>query len=132
MTATADERTFSYSNYVSDDGNTYAVRADNAWAITDTATSGGAAANVGATYGRDTRHRHKRYGVFKSPAYRSFRGVFFTAAKFEAATIGSTTVTRYVPGLEDTVTFTLVALVAEKRGATARSSAALAQDTAAA
>ena len=132
MTATADERTFTYVNYVSDDGNTYAMRADNKWAITDTATSGGVAATVGYGYGRDSRKRHRRYGIFKSPTYHTFKGTFFTAAKFAAAVVGTTTETRYVTGLQDTVTFTLTAKVAEKIGAAARSAPTLVQDTAAA
>jgi hypothetical protein len=132
MTDNAQERTYNYYNYVSDDGNTYAVRADAAWGTTDSATSGGAAATAGNGYGKDSRRRHKRYGIFTSPAYRSFKGVFFTAAAFAAATLNTTTVTRYVPGLEDTVTFTLRTKVAEKlsRGSLARTS--LGQDAAAA
>lgn len=132
MTATADERTFGYYDYVSADGNTYAVRADHAWGTTDSATSGGSAVTVGATYGRDSRRRHKRYGIFKSPAFRSFKGVFFTSAAYDAAVLGTATVTRFVAGLEDAVTFTLHAKVDEKLGAVSPGSTSLGQDSAAA
>lgn len=113
MAVTTSARLFNYFNYVSDDGSTYNMRADQAWG--QLAASGGVAASAPRAYGRASRRRAPRKFIYRdASSFRTFTGVVFTAAAFTAGTIGSSTITRQLPGASTLVTFTLIKKVPEK------------------
>jgi hypothetical protein len=109
----ADQLNFGYFAYESDDGTTYALRANAAWGAN--ALSGGAALAGGEPgYGRSSLNRHPRRATFQDPTtYRTFSGPVFTAAAFSALGSGDT-VDVHVPGLTATVTYNFVSKSAEK------------------
>lgn len=111
----ADQLNFGYSQYVSDDGNTYCVRSDAEWIAN--ADSGGAACTGQPGYGRSTRRRALRYAIYQDIAdtFRSFKRPVFTPTAAAALTVGTSTVSVHVPGETAAVTYTLTDLVPEKR-----------------
>lgn len=106
-------RNFNYFTYASDDGRSYNIKADQAWG--QLAASGGTAAGNNAFYGRPTRRRRPRMAFFRDPAdFRTFRGIVFTIAAYNAIAIASTTITRFYPGTQTGVVFTCYAKTAER------------------
>ena len=103
----AVQRNWNYFAYASDDGTTYSLRADQDWG--NNATSGGVVAAGQPPYGRATTRRSPRRLLFRDPAtFRTFSGPAFTAAAYNAAVVGTTTVAVPVPGNAAPVTYTLV------------------------
>jgi hypothetical protein len=103
-----------YSDYVSDDGNTYSMRTLSFWAAL--AASGGTTTSTHPLYGKQTRRRHPRKFVFIDAAVagRSITLPVFTTAAYNAGVIGTTTITRGIRGEAAAVTFTLDGKIAEK------------------
>lgn len=102
---TTAARNFNYFTYASDDGRNYNIKADQAWG--QLAASGGTAAGANAAYGRPTRRRRPRTATFRDgTSFRTFRGIAFTTAAYNAIAIASTTVSRQYPGTQTVVTFT--------------------------
>lgn len=113
MAVTTSARNFNYFSYVSDDGTTYNLKGDAVWGAA--AASGGAAAGAHPAYGRASRRRAPRKAIFRDPtSFRTFTGTIYTAAAFTAINIGSTTVTRQLPGASTGVVFTCIKKIAEK------------------
>lgn len=113
----ADQRNFAYSDYLSDNGTHFCVKADAAW-IAD-AQSGGAACTTGVSYGPDTSARAKRSATFTdATTFRTVKGPVFTPTAFLALVIGTNTRAIHVPGETATVSYTLTHVTGEKRGAT--------------
>jgi hypothetical protein len=109
----ADQRNFDYSAYLSDDGTTYALKADAAW-IADS-HSGSASAAGHPPYGRKTTRRSPRMAIFRDPTtFRTVTGPVFTPTAYAALVVGTTTRAIHVPGETATVTYTLVKLVPER------------------
>lgn len=103
----AVQRNWNYFQYHSDDGTTYALRADQDWG--NDAASGGALAAGQPAYGRATRRRTPRRLIFRDPTtFRTFSGPAFTAAAYAAATVGTTTHSVSVPGNVAAIVYTLV------------------------
>jgi hypothetical protein len=112
MAVVAQERNYNYYTYVSDDGNTYTVRTSQFWGAL--AASGLAASAGHPIMGRATKRRHPRYAVYQdNTSFRTFRGPVGTAAAFAALSVGSSTVTVPVAGLETGVVYTLKKKIAE-------------------
>lgn len=109
----ADQRNFGYSQYVSDDGTTYCLKADaNMIALSGL---GGAACSGNPAYGRATTRRSPRKAIYVDPAtFRTLTTPVFTASDYAALTVGTSTVAVHVPGETATVTYTLKKKVAER------------------
>jgi hypothetical protein len=109
----ADQRNFGYSQYVSDDGNTYCVKADAEWiANTD---SGGAACTGQAPMGPQSSRRKRRLAVYlDGTTFRTVTEPVFTPTAYAALTVGTSTLAIHVPGETATVTYTLKSKIAEK------------------
>lgn len=109
----ADQRNFGYSQYLSDDGNTYCMKADATWiALGD---SGGAACTTQANYGRRTNRRKPRLAIYVDPTtFRTVTEPVFTPTAYAALTVGSSAVAIHVPGETATVSYTLKSKVGEK------------------
>jgi hypothetical protein len=105
---------FAYSDYVSDDGNTYSLRTLSFWAAL--ALSGGTTTSTHPQYGAQTKRRHVRKFVFIDAAVpgRKVTLPVFTIAAYNAGAIGTSTITRGVRGEAAAVTFTLDQKVPEK------------------
>lgn len=113
----ADQRNYDYSDYLSDDGTHYCVKADAAW-IADS-NSGGASCTTAIAYGRDTTRRHKRAVIHRdATTFRTVKGPVFTPTAYAA--LSATPVSRsiHVPGETATVTYAQDALIPEKLGRT--------------
>lgn len=109
----ADQRNFDFSAYLSDDGTTYALKADAAW-IAD-AASGSATAAGHPAYGRESRRRAPRKAVYRDgTTFRTNTVPVFTPTAYAALSVGSSTRSLHVPGLTATVTYTLVKKIPEK------------------
>jgi hypothetical protein len=114
----ADQRNFGYSDYLSDDGSHYCVKADAAW-IADS-QSGGATCTTARAYGRDTSRRHKRAAIFRDvTTFRTVKGPVFTPTAYAALVATPGTRAIHVPGETATVSYTQDSLIAEKLGRTA-------------
>lgn len=105
---------YAYSDYVSDDGNTYAVRSLSWWAAL--ALSGGTATSGHPLYGHQTKRRHPRKFVFVDSAVagRKVTLPVFTAAAYAAGVIGTSTISRGIRGEAAAVVFTLDQKLPEK------------------
>lgn len=105
---------FAYSDYVSDDGNTYSLRTLSFWAVL--ALSGGTATSTRPFYGRETKRRRPRKFIFVDTAVpgRKVTLPVFTAAAYAAGIIGTSTVSRGIRGEAAAVVFTLDQKVGEK------------------
>lgn len=107
---------FVYSDYVSDDGNTYSIRTDAAWAAD--AASGCTTTSAARFYGKDTGRRHRRYAIFvdNTGNGRKRRLPVCTAAAFTAlaAVIGTQTLTVPEPGTATASTYLLASISGEK------------------
>lgn len=102
----ADQRNFNYSAYVSDDGNTYALKADQAWISNTDSGSASPAGHPG--YGRKTRNRQPRTATYRDPTtFRTVTEPVFTPTAYAALTVGTSTLAVHVPGETATVTYTL-------------------------
>ena len=107
---------FAYSDYVSNDGNTYSIRTDAAWAAN--ANSGCTTTSSARRYGADTGRRHRRYAIFADNTGngRTRRLPVCTPTAFStlAGVIGTQTLTVSEPGSATASTYTLAAVVEEK------------------
>jgi hypothetical protein len=107
---------FAYSDYVSDDGNTYSIRTDAAWAAN--AISGCTTTSAARRYGRDTSQRHRRMALFvdNTGNGRKRKLPVCTAAAFTTLTgaIGTQTLTVSEPGSATASTYTLAKTFSEK------------------
>lgn len=112
MAGAADN--FAYSDYVSDDGNTYALRALSTWAAS--ATSGGTSTSAHTLYGRESKRRSVRKFRFVDAAVpgRFVTLPVFTATAYAAGVVGTTTFARSVRGVATAVTFTLDKKIPER------------------
>jgi hypothetical protein len=107
------QRNFNYSAYLSDDGTTYALKADQDWI--NAAASGAASPSGHPAYGRATRRRHPRYAVYRdATTFRTFKAPVFTPTAYAALTPGTSTITLNVPGLATGVSYQLVSRIAEQ------------------
>lgn len=103
----AVQRNWNYSPYISDDGTTYSLRADQDW-ISNPTSGGGLAAGEPA-YGRATRRRQPRRLIFRDQAtFRTFSGPAFTPTAYDAAVVGTTVVGVSIPGNVASVNYVLV------------------------
>ncbi|HLZ25661.1 MAG TPA: hypothetical protein VKQ30_26345 [Ktedonobacterales bacterium] len=113
MSVTTSARLFNYFLYNSDDGSTYNLKSDQAWG--QAAASGGAAATATRSYGRASRRRAPRKVVFRDAgSFRTFTAPVFTTAAYNALVIGTTTLTRFLPGASTGVTYTCIKKIPEK------------------
>jgi hypothetical protein len=105
---------FSYSTYVSGDGNSYSMRSITAWATA--AVSGGTATSAFPLYGKSTRRRKPRLARFRVAAEpgRILNLPVFTPTAFAALVIGTTTFARGIRGEAAAVTFTLSKTIGEQ------------------
>ncbi len=109
----ADQRNFGYSQYVSDDGTTYCLKADAN--MIGTSGLGGAACSGNPAYGRATNRRAPRKAIYvDGTTFRTVTTPVFTATAYAALTVGSSTLAIHVPGETATVTYTLKKKVAER------------------
>ena len=110
----ASQRNFNYSDYESDDGTTYCLKA-SAEAIAETETGAVSPCTSGIAYGRATKRRAPRFGIYRDPTtFRTVRYPFFTPTDYAAATVGTDTSSVFVPGLATAVIYTLVKKVPER------------------
>jgi hypothetical protein len=113
MSVSTAGRNFNYFSYASDDGTTYNLKGDAVWGAAG--ASGGTAAGAHPAYGRASRRRAPRKAIFRDPgSFRTFTGTVYTSTAYNALSIGSSTVSRQLPGAQTAVTFTLIKKVAEK------------------
>lgn len=105
---------FVYSDYVSDDGNTYSLRTLSTWAAA--AASGGTSTSTHPLYGRETKRRSVRKFRFSDAAVagRFVTLPVFTATAYGAGVVGTTTFARGVRGEAAAVTFTLDKKIPER------------------
>src|SRR3569623_964853 len=88
------QKNFGYAVYESDDGNSYALKADLAWI--GTSGSGATAVTTEPGYGAKSRNRQPRMVTFRDPSTsRIVRYPVFTAAAFAA--LQATPITYSVP-----------------------------------
>lgn len=120
----AAEDNFGYSDYVSDDGNTYSMRSLAWWAALP--ASGGTASSNHPLYGRQTTRRHPRKVKFADLAApgRYLTLPVFTAAAWNAIVPGTTTVNRSVRGEAAARAYTAVKKIPEAQPAHVITSAA--------
>lgn len=112
MAGAADN--FVYSDYVSDDGNTYSVRTISTWA--SLALSGGTSTSAHTQYGRESKRRSVRKFRFVDATVpgRFVTLPVFTPTAYAAGTVGTSTMTRSVRGVATAVTFTLDKKIPER------------------
>src|SRR5689334_15868160 len=109
----AVQRNWNYFTYVSDNGNNYAVRADQDWG--NNVLFGGAAAGGNQAYGAQTTRRSPRRAIFRDPTtFRTVSGPVFTAAAYAALVVGTTTYDVALPGNAGTTAYTLVKKTPER------------------
>jgi len=109
----ADQRNFGYSQYVSDDGTTYCLKADSN--MIATSGLGGAACTGQPAYGRATNRRAPRKAIYiDGTTFRTVTTPVFTATDYAALTVGTDTLSIHVPGETAAVTYTLKKKVPEK------------------
>lgn len=109
----ADQRNFDYSQYASDDGTTYCLKADAN--MIATSGLGGTACTGQPAYGRATTRRSPRKAIYRDPTtFRTLTTPVFTASDYAALTVGTSTVSVHVPGNTAAVTYTLVKKVPER------------------
>jgi hypothetical protein len=103
-----------YSDYVSDDGNTYSLRTISTWAAA--ALSGGTSTSTHPLYGRESRRRAPRKFRFVDASVpgRFVTLPVFTPTAYAAGVIGTSTFARGVRGEAAAVTFTLDQKIGEK------------------
>jgi hypothetical protein len=88
------QKNFGYSVYVSDDGNSYALKADAGWIATS--GSGSATVTTEAGYGAKSRNRQPRMVTFRDPSTsRIVRYPVFTPTAYAA--LQTTPITYSVP-----------------------------------
>ncbi len=110
----ADQRNFAYSDYASDDGTTYCLKAD-ANAIANADLGGVAPCTSGTPYGSATVRRSPRKAIYRDPTtFRTVTVPVFTAADYAALTLNTDTLSVHVPGVVAPVSYTLVKKVPEK------------------
>lgn len=108
----ADQLNWNYYTYVSDDGTTYNLRANEQWVAA--VATGLAAATVGAPRYISSSQKAPRHVIYRdSTTFRTRSGPIGTAAAFAALNLGATA-NFAVPGLATTVAYTLVKKVGEK------------------
>jgi hypothetical protein len=107
---------FAWSDYVSDDGNTYSIRTDSAWAAN--AASGCTTTSTHVPYGADTPRRHRRYALYvDSTANGRKRKLPVCTAAAATALEGGTagqTLTVNEPGTATASTYNFAGIIAEK------------------
>ena len=110
----ASQRNFNYSDYESDDGTTYCLKA-SAEAIAETETGAVSPCTSAIAYGRATKRRAPRYAIYRDgTTFRTVRYPVFTPTAYAALTVGTDTSSVFVPGLATAVTYTLVKRVPER------------------
>lgn len=109
----AVQRNFNYFAYVSDDGTTYCMKADQDWG--SSGASGGAACTGDPAWGRSTTRRMPRKAIFVDPTtFRTVTAPVFTTTAYAALTVGTSTLSVSVPGETAAVTYTLKKKTAER------------------
>lgn len=105
---------FVWSDYVSDDGRTYAIRTLASWQ--SNAASGCTATSTNPAYGHQSRRRHVRKAVFVDAAApgRKVTVPVCTPTAYTALVVGTTTMARGTRGEAAAVTFTLDSKIPEK------------------
>ena len=105
---------FQWFRYTDDGGAHWSMRVDNAWG---TAGANGFAAFNAAdpVFGRDDRFRRRRAVIAQDLASTRVTRMP-VGSKTATVYAKGQTFTRYVRGLEDAVTFTVIKLVGEKLG----------------
>ena len=106
---------FNYSQYVSDDGTTYCLKASQEWISEGGNPGGSAACSANPAYGRATRRRAPRKVIYRDPTtFRTRTVPVFTPTAYAALDVGSATLAVAVPGETGTVTYTAVKKVPER------------------
>ena len=111
----ATQRNFNYSQYVSDDGTTYCLKAAQEWISAAGNPGGSAACSANPAYGRATVRRSPRKIIYRdSTTFRTVTVPVFTTAAYAALDVGSATLSVFVPGEAGAVTYTAVKKIAER------------------
>jgi hypothetical protein len=111
----ANQRNFNYSQYVSDDGTTYCLKASQEWISAAGNPGGSAACSANPAYGRASNRRQPRKVIYRDPTtFRTMTVPVFTPTAYAALDVGAATQAVNVPGEAGTVTYTLVKKIAEK------------------
>ena len=112
---TATQRNFNYSQYLSDDGTTYCLKASQEWISAAGNPGGSAACSANPAYGRATRRRAPRKVIFREPTtFRTVTVPVFTPTAYSAIDVGSTTLAVFIPGETGSVTYTAVKKIPER------------------
>jgi hypothetical protein len=117
MTFTAASRDFGYFTYLDDNAQSWNKKGDATWGAA--AASGGTAFGTHPMWQTNNHGHHVRSALFQdSTTGRVFKGIVYTPTAFAALTIGTSTVSVKVPGLETAIVYTCIAKSPEKqRGA---------------
>ena len=108
----AVERNWNYYDYVSDDGNTYSLRASEEWVALG--TSGLVLADGSNPRLIASKTQRPRRFIYRDPTtFRTISGPVADAATYTTEAIGSA-VSVSVPGLATAVTYNLVKKVPER------------------
>ena len=106
---------FNYSQYVSDDGTTYCLKASQEWISAAGNPGGSAACSANPAYGRATTRRAPRRAIYRDPTtFRTRTVPVFTSTAYAALDVGSAVLQVVIPGETGGVTYTLVKKVAER------------------
>lgn len=111
----ATQPNFNYSQYVSDDGTTYCLKASQEWISAAGNPGGSATCSANPAYGRATRRRAPRKVIYRDPTtFRTRTVPVFTSAAYSALDVGAATLSVFVPGEAGAVTYTLVKKIPER------------------
>lgn len=112
---TATQRNFNYSQYLSDDGTTYCLKAAQEWISAAGNPGGSAACSANPAYGRASSRRAPRKAIYRdATTFRTVTVPVFTPTAYAALDVGSSTLAVFIPGEAGSVTYTLVKKVAER------------------
>lgn len=110
----AEQKNFALFTYTDNTGQAWNKRGESD-AIRN-AVDGSSAAGAHPAFGRETPRHKVRKAIYQDPTtFRTKTIIVYTAAAFAALTVGTSTLAFKVEGNTAAVTYTLAALVDEKR-----------------
>jgi hypothetical protein len=107
-----NEKNFAWFKYVDDQAVNWNVRGESGGA--GSAIDGHATDLTLPSFGRQSRRRHVRKCVWKSPGQHSVDTIIYTPAAYAAIVAGATLAVP-VPGSAGTITYTLAGKIPEKQ-----------------
>jgi hypothetical protein len=111
----ATQRNFNFSQYVSDDGTTYCLKASQEWISAAGNPGGSVTCSGNPAYGRATTRRSPRKVVYRdATTFRTVTVPVFTPTAYAAISVGSSTLPIMIPGETGSVTYTAVKKVPER------------------